>query len=373
MAIDRRSFLAALGAAIGTGLAPRKALAAEPVYVSACADAAGGYHVAAFSVDGRMQFSTNLPSRGHDITLRPGHQELVVFARRPGNWMASLHAESGIVRQVVTASPGRHFYGHGTFSKDGRLLFATENRIDTGEGILGIYDADAGYRRIGEMVTNGPGPHDLAFLPGGERLVVANGGTRTHPNSGRTILNAGALEPSLAFIRPGTGEVENLVELPRELRNLSIRHLACAPDGEVAFGCQFKGDPFDTVPLVGLLTPDGTATLLDMPEDDLASMANYVGSITLDRSGEIIAATSPRGNVVAFWDRSSRRYLGRKRMSDVCGVAPAPGTAAFLVTSGNAGVGLTQVDGRTIEQVGGDLGRWVWDNHTRFFNLAPLS
>jgi uncharacterized protein len=363
MAIDRRSFIAALGAAIGTGLAPRTAQAGEPIYVSACTNADGVHHLAAFSSDGRMRFATTLPSRGHDATLRPGGREIVVFARRPGNWMAVIDPVSGHVRQVVTAAQGRHFYGHGVFSDDGRLLFATENRVEAGEGILGIYDANAGYARIGETITSGPGPHDLAFLPGGERLVVANGGERTELDS-RAVVNEGELEPSLALIRAKTGEVESRIELARDLRNLSIRHLACAPDGEVVFGCQFKGDPLNIVQLVGLLTPKGETILLDMPEDDLLSLENYVGSVSLDRSGDTIAATSPRGSVVAFWDRPSRRYLGRRRMSDICGITAAPERATFLVTSGNAGVGMARVDEQAISRVGGELDRWVWDNHT---------
>ncbi|WP_457090902.1 DUF1513 domain-containing protein [Microvirga sp. P5_D2] len=370
MVIDRRSFLAALGAAIGTSLAPRTAQAGEPVYVSACTNADGVHHVAAFSHDGRMHFATTLPSRGHDITLRPDGRELVVFARRPGNWMAVIDPASGSVRKVVTAAQGRHFYGHGVFSDDGRLLFTTENHIAAGEGILGIYNADAGYARIGEMTTSGPGPHDLAFLPGGERLVVANGGERTESDS-RDVVNEGELEPSLALIRAGSGEVESHIELGRELRNLSIRHLACAPDGEVVFGCQFKGDPLNVVQLVGLLTPRGETVFLDMPEDDLVSMENYIGSVSLDRSGDIIAATSPRGSVVAFWDRASRRYLGRKRMSDVCGVTAAPDRATFLVTSGNAGVGMARIEEPAIERIGGDFDRWIWDNHA--LSLNPFS
>jgi hypothetical protein len=368
MVIDRRSFLAALGAAIGTSFAPRMAQAGEPVYVSACTNADGIHHVAAFSHKGCIRFATTLPSRGHDVTLRPGGGELIVFARRPGNWMAVLDPMSGIVHKVVTAARGRHFYGHGAFSDDGRLLFATENRVEAGEGIVGIYDADAGYARIGEMPTSGPGPHDLTFLPGGERLVVANGGERTESDN-REAINKGALEPSLALLRTGTGEVESHIELARELRNLSIRHLACAPDGEVVFGCQFKGDPLNIVQLVGLLTPRGETVFLDMPEDDLLSMENYIGSVSLDRSGEIIAATSPIGSVVAFWDRASRRYLGRRRMSDICGVTAAPDRATFLVTSGNAGVGLARIDERMVERIGGDLDRWIWDNHALSVNL----
>ncbi|MFC1456508.1 MULTISPECIES: DUF1513 domain-containing protein [Microvirga] len=197
-------------------------------------------------------------------------------------------------------------------------------------------------------------------MPGGERLVVANGGERTESES-RDVVNKRELQPSLAFLNAGSGEVENRIELARELRNLSIRHLACAPDGEIVVGCQFKGDPLNIVQLVGILVPDGETVLLNMPEDDLVSMANYVGSVSLDRSGVIIAATSPRGNVVALWDRASRRYLGRRRMPDVCG--PARDSGTFLVTSGNAGVKLTTVERRTLERVGGDLDRWVWDNH----------
>ncbi|MCG7391630.1 DUF1513 domain-containing protein [Microvirga sp. ACRRW] len=369
MAIDRRSFLAALGAAIGTGLSPRGAFAGEPIYVSACTNANGVHHVAAFSQDGRMRFATTLPSRGHDITLRPGGRELVVFARRPGNWMAVIDPISGDVRKVVPAMPGRHFYGHGTFSDDGRLLYATENRVENGDGVLGIYDADAGYVRIGETMTNGPGPHDLTFLPDGKRLVVANGGERTEADS-RDALNQGALESSLAVLRAGTGEVESHIELPRELRSLSIRHLACAPDGEVVFGCQFKGDALNVMQLVGILTLSGETIFLDIPEDDLLSLENYIGSVSLDRSSDIIAATSPLGSVVAFWDRTSRRYLGRRRMSDICGVAAAPERATFLVTSGNAGVGMTQIEGRAIERIGGDLDRWIWDNHTLSLDRA---
>lgn len=369
MAIDRRSFLAALAAAIGTGLAPRRALAAEPVYVSACTNASGVHHVAAFSQAGRMLFATTLPSRGHDMTMRPGGRELVVFARRPGNWMAVLDPVGGTVRKVVTAAQDRHFFGHGAFSDDGRLLYASENRAETGEGVLGVYDAEAGYARIGETATSGPGPHDLTFLPGGERLVVANGGERTEGES-REALNIGALESSLAVLRADTDEVESRVELSRDLRDMSIRHLACAPDGEVVFGCQFKGDALNVVPLVGLLTQQGKAVFLEMPEDDLASMENYIGSVSLDQSGSIIAATSPRGNVIGFWDRASRRYLGRRRMSDICGVAPTAYNGVFLASSGNAGVGIAKIDGRAIERIGGDLDRWVWDNHV--LSLNPL-
>lgn len=364
MAIDRRSFLAGLGLAVWTALAGGSArAAAPPVYVS-CAQAADrSQRVCAFTGDGALLFSTALPARGHDVAARPGARELVVFARRPGDWMAVVDRDTGAVRRVVLAAQGRHFYGHGAFSADGRLLYATENRIASGEGALGVYDCAAGYSRIGEIGSGGIGPHDLAVLPGAMRIVVANGGIRTHPDSGREALNAGALEPSLALVRAQTGEVEETLDLGRDLSDLSIRHLAAAPDGSVAFGCQWAGDPLAAPPLVGIRDANGRVRLLDMPEDDLISLDNYVGSVALDASCEILCATSPRGSVAVLFERRSGRYLGRRRLADVCGAAAGAEDGTFLLTSGNDGVGLVRVADANLAALGSDLATMTWDNH----------
>ncbi|WP_162559323.1 DUF1513 domain-containing protein [Microvirga sp. 17 mud 1-3] len=368
-AIDRRSFLGALGAAVAGTFYPGQGFTAEgrPLFVSACfAEDGKNAAVAVFSLDGEMLFNTRLPERGHDIAIRPGAADLVVFARRPGNWAAIIDRVTGTVRRVVTSPEGRHFYGHGVFSADGGLLYATENSVATGEGLLGIYDAAGDYRRVGEMPSFGIGPHDLAYLPGHRHIVVANGGIRTNPETGREILNKDRMEPSLAIVDPAGGSVLLKVDLGPDLRGLSIRHLAVSPRGETVFGCQFEGDETGMPALVGTLTPDGRTRFLEMPEDALDSMRNYVGSVALDASGRIAVATSPIGNMMAFWDLESGRFLGRRRMSDVCGVAPTPSEGIFLATSGNAGVRLAPVGQNDLKPLGGtELGRWVWDNHVR--------
>lgn len=355
--------MAGLGLAVGTALAGGRARAAVPLYVS-CAQAADGTQcVAAFTGEGRLVFTTPLPERGHDVAVRPQARDLVVFARRPGRFLAVVDRLTGRVDRVVLAAAGRHYYGHGAFSADGRLLYATENRIASGEGVLGVYDCAAGYARIGEIASGGIGPHDLSFLPGAEHLVVANGGIRTHPATGRETLNAGALEPSLALVRARTGDVEEVLDLGPDLADLSIRHLAVAPDGAVAFGCQWAGDPLEAPPLVGLREPNGRVRLLDMPLDDLVALDNYIGSVALDRSGEILCATSPHGSVAAFFARRSGRFLGRRRLSDVCGAAPGAQDETFLVTSGNDGVAIARIADRDLQALGADLARMVWDNH----------
>jgi uncharacterized protein len=114
------------------------------------------------------------------------------------------------------------------------------------------------------------------------------------------------------------------------------------------------------------MSPDGHTRFLEMPDDDLDALENYVGSVTLDASGRIAAATSPKGNTIAWWDLTTGRYLGRRRMSDVCGVAATPVEGVFLATSGNSGVRLAPVSQADLAPLGGtELDRWIWDNHTR--------
>src|SRR5438552_2689167 len=88
MVIDRRSLVAALAGAVATRSLSVKAGAEplEPLFISCRTDAAGQSSAAMFSLKGEELFATDLPARGHDSTLRPHSTEIVVFARRPGNW-----------------------------------------------------------------------------------------------------------------------------------------------------------------------------------------------------------------------------------------------------------------------------------------------
>ncbi len=223
MVIDRRQVLQGLAAAVAAGLVPGRAKAKAPaLYVSCRMDAEGKASAAMFSSAGEELFSTILPSRGHDATARPASPEVVVFARRPGNWFIVIDAARGHLASTVLAARDRHFYGHGVFTSDGRLLYATENDAVSGNGVLGIYDASDRYRRIGEILSRGIGPHDIAFLPDGKTLVVANGGLRTSPETGREILNRDDMKPNVALIDWTHDQTLATFELAPQLRALSF-------------------------------------------------------------------------------------------------------------------------------------------------------
>ncbi len=251
---------------------------------------------------------------------------------------------------------GRHFYGHGTYSADGEMLFTTENDFEAGMGAVGVWDVSAGYARIGELASGGVGPHDMRLLPGGQTLVVANGGIETHPESGRSKLNLSGMRPNLCYLEID-GRIADVIELDSEFHRNSIRHLAVGRDATVAFAMQWQGDAARHPPLLGVRKPGGTARLLAAPSDDHIRLQGYAGSIAIAGDGSTITITSPRGGVLQVFDAGSESYLGQLQIADVCGVSPSgPG---FVFTSGTGLVaGLIG-----LSQTWRSRHNCSWDNH----------
>jgi len=185
---NRRAFLAGM---VATGLAPKATWAdvGKPAYLSAARRLDGEFVLCGLSDGGRITFEVSFPARGHAAAAHPIRAEAVAFARRPGTFAIVINCASGVHVAQLQAPEGRHFYGHGAFSVDGSKLFTTENDYGAGRGIVGVWDATSGYQRIGEFDSGGVGPHDIKPMPGGDLLVVANGGIETHPETGRTKLN----------------------------------------------------------------------------------------------------------------------------------------------------------------------------------------
>lgn len=348
---SRRAFLAAAAALAAR---PGWALAGSPAYLAAAREADGAYALFGLSADGADLFRVTLPERGHAAAAHPFAPEAVAFARRPGRSALVLDCAEGRVLARLEPPPGRHFYGHGAFVANGAILCTTENEIDSGEGRIGLWSRGEGWRRMGEIASGGIGPHELRALPD-DTLVVANGGLRTHPDLGREVLNRDMMRSVLSYVSISGGVLEQ-VELRPELRANSIRHLAVAPDGTVAFAMQWQGDPADAPPLLGLHRR-GAAPRLCAP--DLAerlAMKGYAGSVAFDGQGRRVAITSPKGGRVQLFDAEGL-FLRSHRRADICGLAPAP--HGFLASDG---LGALSALDAGLRPLGVAAGR-AWDNH----------
>lgn len=380
MAINRRDFIRS-GLAVSAGALPAFILSptvqasekAEELFAAARRHLPNGesasYSAALFTSAGDLR-SVALPGRGHDVAVRPhglGEPitqpvEVVAFARRPGRFAVAFSTNSAREPFHFFAKEDRHFYGHGVFSPNGKLLFTTENDFENGVGVIGIRDATAGYKQIGEFSSFGIGPHDMALLDDGITLVIANGGLETSPETGRQILNLTEMEPSLVYIDCRTGTLIEKQTLPALLHQLSIRHLTVAGKNRVVFGGQFKGPKTNQPPLIGFHDRGHEIKLVAAPKEVLRNMKNYVGSVTVDKSGEIIAASHPRGGFISYWDAVNRTFIGTRKLIDVCGVARTHSKSEFVQTSGIGQVEQTSFSDGSSKRF--ETAHNVqWDNH----------
>jgi hypothetical protein len=359
MEFDRRALLVSLASTAAMLAVPGTAAAAfEPEsFAASRRDDRGNFSAALFTLGSDIR-AVELPQRGHDITLKPDGTEWVAFARRPGRFGVAIPLDA---RPPVwfASKPDRHFFGHGVFSADGRLLYTTENDYERAAGMIGVRDATNGYQQVGEFSAHGLEPHDIALLGDGRTMVIANGGIETHPERGDDELNLPDMQPSLVYVDVTTGDFLEEHRLAPALHQLSIRHLAIAAGDIVVFGCQYRGPEDDAPALIGFHRRGETPVVVEAPGATQAGLRNYIGSVAADRSGGIVAASAPKGGLVTYWDVAGRRYLGACDLSDGCGLAPTHRSASFLLTSGEGWLVTAEAGGAMSRQASG----FQWDNH----------
>lgn len=363
--MNRRRFLRTAGFALLAGAAARAgARPGSGPALLGCARRGGVDVVAGLRAGGGTTFVRALPGRGHAIVRRPGSDEALVVARRPGTFIVRIDAHTGEpTGDALASAPGRHFYGHGAFTADGRYLLTTENAFESGAGVLGVRDAAGGYRLLAEIPSGGVGPHALVPLPDGRGVIVANGGLRTHPDTGRALLNLDSMRPNVAVVDVDSGRLRECIELGARYHRLSLRHLDLAADGRLAVAAQHHGSRRDSVPAV-LLVEDGRARTLDHDHPAVRAMRQYAGSVAFDAAGEYVAATSPRGSRLVVWACATGAVAGAARIDDACGLATAGGAGGWFVTTGRGELLRASVGGDGVRLA--HLAHWDevhWDNH----------
>lgn len=351
--MQRRAFLAALGCLALPLPARAGAAAAAPVLLAAAADAAGPF----FGALGHPALRT--PGRGHGMLPLPGGRELILVARRPGDWLWRIDWRSGQRRAAATAARERHFYGHAVLAPDGRSLFATENDTASGRGVIGLYDSRT-LARLGEFPSHGIGPHELLWLEPGKVLAVANGGILTLPETGRLKLNLERMAPSLVLLEMPSGRL--LAEHVLEDRSLSLRHLARAADGSLGIAIQAEavdGGSVADAPLLAILR-DGRLRLAQA----VPGLGGYGASIAARGAQFFVSAL--QGDAVVEWnsrgellrEHGLRRPAGLATVGDAVLASNELGLIARLAPAGGAPVTVFEAPGVR------------WDNHLAVIDPA---
>ena len=373
--LHRRSILAGLAAA---GLLPLAAVTGKKlfsadrqstehgeVWFSAAIVGNDGFGAAWHNRAGHVDGHVPTDFRGHGAALHPTRpNSALLFARRPGYMGIEVDLASGELVKQFHCAQGRHLYGHGCFSADGKVLFTTEADIEGGAGKIGIRDADT-YQLLGEYDSYGVGPHELRLMPDGKTLVVANGGLLTRPDTGRRVLNLDTMDSSLVYIDTHSGELVDQVRVAEP--KASHRHLDVANDGTVAVAIQVQREAThhtDLVPLAITHRRGEPARALHEPQPVLAKLQDYMGSVAISNTSRRVGFTSPRGNLAVFWDIESGEFVGQHSMRDVCGLATDPSQSRFILSSSSGQMRV--LDSTTLQEQREqrvNAAGLHWDNH----------
>lgn len=323
-------------------------------------------------INGKQPLISPSGFRGHGAASDPVNpRRLVMFSRRPG-WQG-LMVDIGDTDQVqkFDAAPGCFMHGHGCFSQDGQWLLSTESDITTGIGKIVIRNSSTlEVERIFD--SGGIGPHEMALMPDGKRLVVANGGLLTHPDSGREVLNLESMHSTLSYLDLNSGQLLEELTLPYE--KASIRHLDVAHDGTVALATQVQREAMDKDDLIPLaaLHQVGKSELLELtgPAPLIAQFNDYMGSVRINPVTGLAGFTSPRGNLAGFWDIYSGELAGYHSFFDVCGLTVSADQQRFVLS--NSAGEIRQLDARNLKEQTHLRQRFDgmhWDNHMFTINL----
>lgn len=237
--------------------------------------------------------AVEVPTRAHGVAqAATGH--LLAVARRPGDWLLRWRGP-GHAPQWGWIEQPRAFNGHVLASPDGQRLYTTETDLDSGDGLVGVRDALT-LEKLEEWPTHGADPHQLAWdrhRPG--HLLVANGGIRTWPETGRVKRDLDRMDASLVRLDAATGRQAGLWRL--DDARLSLRHLAWGRgESGAVLGVALQAEHEDAAqraqaPLLALF--DGER--LGLGEPAPRPLAGYGADIACEADGFVVSCTRAGG------------------------------------------------------------------------------
>ena len=293
-----------------------------------------------FDLDGDTSRTVPMDFFGHGLAQHPKEPRRGVIFEKKGPGCCEVDLVEGRVTRPITTPKERAFYGHGAFSSDGAVLFATENRLETKTGLVCVRDGKT-YAEIGEFPTYGKSPHDCHLIDEGRTLAITNGGG---------VLGDVAEDaaPSVTFV--DTRSTKLLERLTFSNSRINAGHLALTGGRDlVAISAPREGLPASERGGVTIRTGRGPFVTMTDPEDVVSRMVGESLSLCFVEEKGVVGVTNPDGNIVTFWDMAEKRFVKKLELPAPRGFAKTlDGT--HLVLSYGAGA-LTLLSQDTLEPV----------------------
>lgn len=269
--------------------------------------------------------------QGHGILPHPAQRTRAAVFAKWGPGGCEVDFNSMEVTRDIQPSPGREFYGHGAWSKDGKLLYAVEaepRREGNYAGHIVVRDAD-NMQVLGEFPTHGVAPHDCHILDDGKTLAITNGG------GGPDSEDPGCV----TFVDIESHELLERIVVP----TYQAGHLAItgkSSKGDLAIGNTPHSPPgtgkdgYKTVPGgLTLRASGGDALHVSEPADVRSKMLGETLSLAIHEELGITGCTNPDGDIYTFWDVKTGSFLKSFSLDKACGIALTLDKRYFVITA----------------------------------------
>ncbi len=275
---------------------------------------------------------------GHGFSFHPRapHEAAIFEKRGPGGCYVDL-LEQKVLRRI-NPLPDHHFYGHGSFSIEGDVVFAIESSLVNGEGAISVRDAKT-FDVLEQFPTYGMGPHDCALIERGTVLAITNAGSPV----GRQPL------PCVTFVEVKSRKLLDKHDVTNP--NINTGHIALTADRDFAVvSAPRDGLPQDTA-LGGLSLRTGKKPMQHVasPAEAVNGMIGETLSVAIHGPTGTVAATSPRGGVISFWSLYAKTLRKAVTLPNVRGVTVTLDDKLFVVGHGDDGK-LSFFDPTTLEE-----------------------
>jgi len=169
----------------------------------------------------------------------------------------------------------------------------------------------------------------------------------------------------LSFVQTDNGSLSDEYSLDEP--KASIRHLDVSAEGRVAVGAQMQREAAGhevVAPLAAVYESGRGLEVLTAPEELVRGMNDYVGSVCVNESAEVAAFSSPRGDLVLFWQLITGEYLGFHRFADVSGLTNSVDGSRIVLSSSSGQLRAIDAQSLAPQQLPPlSIPDVAWDNH----------
>jgi uncharacterized protein len=285
---------------------------------------------------------TDIGFLAHGVIYNPLAAERVVVFEKKGPGAAEIDLKSNEIATRIPPAKGCEFYGHGAYSADGRLIYATEYEKSSYEGKMTIRDA-RNFSVVDEFPTYGEWPHDCQFIEDGKVVAITNGGGNID----------GGAEPCVTFVNVETGELIERITFDNP--RINAGHLMLSSNLDLAVTHAMR-EGLHTRESLGALSlrPRGSKfRTLNAPAAVTGAMKGETLSVCMHEARKAVAVTNPYGapdGLTTIWNYETGTLLKSLDMLEQPrGVALTLNEQYWVVSFGRARPGVTLLSTETHE------------------------